>query len=89
MEDAQVPNESFKPTPHRGANHMADTACHVLHAPLQRGLTLVLGLALLLWRQGERPRRERVSRGAPLRLIPAVNAGVAEQAQIGFVELAA
>ena len=38
------PNESFKPTPHRGANHMADTACHVLHAPLQRGLTLVLGL---------------------------------------------
>ncbi|MBB1474014.1 hypothetical protein H5368_13340 [Luteimonas sp. MC1782] len=33
------PNNAFKPTPHRGANHMADTACHVLHAPLRRGLT--------------------------------------------------
>ena len=38
------PNNAFKPTPHRGANHMAGTACHVLHAPLRRGLTLVLGL---------------------------------------------
>ena len=37
------PNNAFKPTPHRGANHMAGTACHVLHAPLRRGLTLVLG----------------------------------------------
>jgi len=32
------PNNALKPTPHRGANHMADTACHVLHAPLRRGL---------------------------------------------------
>ena len=38
------PNESFKPMPHRGANHMAGTACHALHAPLRHGLTLVLGL---------------------------------------------
>ena len=38
------PNNAFKPTPHRGANHMAGTACHVLHAPLRRGLTWVLGL---------------------------------------------
>src|SRR5690606_25019322 len=37
------PNNAFKPTPHRGANHMAGTACHVLHAPLRRGLTWVLG----------------------------------------------
>ena len=37
------PNNSFKPTPHRGANHMAGTACHVLHAPLWRGLTQALG----------------------------------------------
>src|SRR5690606_25414354 len=37
------PNNAFKPTPHRGANHnMAGTACHVLHAPLRRGLTRVL-----------------------------------------------
>lgn len=33
------PNNAFKPTPHRGANHMAGRACHVLHAPLRRGLT--------------------------------------------------
>ena len=39
----QRPNKSFKPTPLRGANHMADKACHVLHAPTQRSLTLVLG----------------------------------------------
>src|SRR5690606_10647388 len=38
--------KSFKPTPLRGANHMADKACHVLHAPTQRSLTLVLGLVL-------------------------------------------
>ena len=38
------PNNSFKPTPLRGANHMAGKACHVLHAPTQRGLTLALGL---------------------------------------------
>src|SRR5690606_9685266 len=37
------PNESFKPMPHRGANHMAGTASHALHAPLRHGLTLVLG----------------------------------------------
>src|SRR5690606_12832696 len=36
------PNNAFKPTPHRGANHMAGQACHVLHAPLRRGLTWVL-----------------------------------------------
>ena len=29
--------------PQRGANHMAGTACHALHAPLRHGLTLVLG----------------------------------------------
>ena len=29
--------------PHRGANHMAGTVCHALHAPLRHGLTLVLG----------------------------------------------
>src|SRR5690606_1441972 len=32
------PNESFKPMPHRGANPMAGTACHALHAPLRHGL---------------------------------------------------
>ena len=32
------PNNALKPTPHRGANHMAGRACHVLHAPLRRGL---------------------------------------------------
>src|SRR5690606_11558625 len=26
------PNNAFKPTPHRGANHMAGKACHLLHA---------------------------------------------------------
>ncbi len=36
---AEVPNNAFKPTPHRGANHMAGAACHVPHAPLRRGLT--------------------------------------------------
>ena len=36
------PNESFKPMPHRYANHMAEEACHVLRAPLRHGLTLVL-----------------------------------------------
>src|SRR5690606_40550771 len=38
-----APNNAFKPTPHRVANHMAGIACHVLHAPLRRGLTWVLG----------------------------------------------
>ena len=33
-----APNNVLKPTPHRGANHMAGRACHVLHAPLRRGL---------------------------------------------------
>src|SRR5690606_13743756 len=42
--DRMRPNNAFKPTPHRVANHMAGTACHVAHAPLRRGLTLVLGL---------------------------------------------
>src|SRR5690606_14178663 len=38
------PNNSFKPTPLRYANHMADTACHVLCSTTRRGLTLALGL---------------------------------------------
>src|SRR5690606_11642331 len=33
------PNNPFKPTPHRGAKHMAGKAGHVLRAPLRRGLT--------------------------------------------------
>jgi len=32
------PNNVLKPTPHRGANHVAGKACHMLHAPLRRGL---------------------------------------------------
>ncbi|MBJ6985746.1 hypothetical protein [Luteimonas sp. MC1750] len=31
-------NNALKPTPHRGANHVAGKACHMLHAPLRRGL---------------------------------------------------
>ena len=34
---------SFKPTPHRRSDYMADTACHALNAPLRRGLTWALG----------------------------------------------
>ena len=36
-------NKSSKPTPLRGANHMAGKACHALRTPTQRGLTLALG----------------------------------------------
>ena len=36
--ESNRPNNVLKPTPHRGANHMAGKACHVLHAPLRRGL---------------------------------------------------
>src|SRR5690606_16197941 len=41
------PNNSFKPTPLRYANHMADKACHVLRSTARRGLTLALGVT---WR---------------------------------------
>src|SRR3546814_6136024 len=34
---------SFKPKPLRYANHMADTACHVLRSTTRLGLTLALG----------------------------------------------
>src|SRR5690606_15079900 len=37
------PNKSFKPKPLRYANHMADTACHVLRSTTRLGLTLALG----------------------------------------------
>jgi hypothetical protein len=47
------PNKSFKPNPLRYAKHMAGKACHVFRFTTLLGLTLVLGLALLLWR----PRR--------------------------------
>jgi len=40
---------------------MADTACHVLHAPLQRGLTLVLGLVSRTVGQGP-GNREQLAR---------------------------
>lgn len=38
-----LPNNSFKPTPLRYANHMAGTACHVLRSTTRRGLTQALG----------------------------------------------
>lgn len=37
------PNISFRPTPHRGANHVSDKACHMRNAPLRCGSTLALG----------------------------------------------
>ena len=36
-------NNSFKPTPLRYANHMAEEACHVARSTARRGLTLALG----------------------------------------------
>ena len=39
-----APNNSFKPTPLRCTNNMADAACHVVGSTTQRGLTQALGL---------------------------------------------
>lgn len=36
------PDKSFKSTPHRGAKHMASCTCHMLCAPMQRGLIQAL-----------------------------------------------
>src|SRR5690606_25650148 len=38
-----TPNNSFKPTPLRYANHMAGRACHMVCSTTRRGLTQVLG----------------------------------------------
>lgn len=38
-----MPNNAFKPTPFRSANHMAGTACHMACSTARRGLTWVLG----------------------------------------------
>ncbi len=34
-----APNNAFKPTPLRYANHMAEKACHVVGSTTRRGLT--------------------------------------------------
>ena len=46
-----APNNSFKPTPHRGVNSVLCATLHAVATPLRGGLTQALGLTEQACRQ--------------------------------------
>jgi hypothetical protein len=53
------PNNSFKPTPHRGVNSVLCATLHAVATPLRGGLTQALAGYERIWRLGNKSCSER------------------------------